>query len=534
MPNRFLNLCVFLSAFSFLSSSSEAAQQYVCRGRALPSGLDRKVSNHRLECSGASSRFTREPQKLTRVKLDEWRNLKRRPNLEKRKSMQGLWQALPLIEWGGRLNYETVERWTWQKWVYGQDPSCGYDRVKVGTRQVAVGTDSKGNTKYRTEDVYENRMRSCWHDEPQHESRFCTSEAMDYTASYVRPAVSEWGPGTALDNRSVDALKRYYDILPNKYDLLPGEFESVNVGNGASGTTLDPSRAVSFGDPWNEYNPVVSIQQWTRGSRGQCNHDNPVTFKVDVITNHRVKKTAPNAFRLPVDKWGKIVSPFEWEGGFDNGGKFHTDRRPIQVSLMEASALLIESMADMSRTNSNETGAQTSQTYIDAQASGTKSEDKEESGGFWHDPEVKLNLYQDVFLGRDLRMTGTLYVRGADAARMDLKQLEDRYTIDLIGHQFYRPSGELLGFNMDWVGRNTPGIDDVGLRKGSRYYFEVGMRNPGVPFYHDKKFSKPLMVWVPEQTGEGEKKTIQIESRPLYQKLLYLQSRPFWTKPAGF
>src|SRR5438105_3822139 len=127
-------LSLFILTLSVVSTSVVEAQQYlcversrgtrnpVCRGRAIPRDRDRNVSSHRLECSSASSRFVREPQKLSRADLDAWRNLKRNPKLENRKEMQKIWQKLPLIQWSGHLNYETVEKWTWQECVIGADP----------------------------------------------------------------------------------------------------------------------------------------------------------------------------------------------------------------------------------------------------------------------------------------------------------------------------------------------------------------------------------------------------------------------------
>jgi hypothetical protein len=316
----------------------------VCKGRRLPTDKDRKVSNHRLECSGASSRFVRDQQKLSRADLDAWRDLKRHPSLEKRKQMQAIWQKLPLIKWAGTLNYETVEKWDWKEWVNGQHPSCGYKKVKVGTRQVPNGRDKNGNPKYKTEDVYEDVMKTCWHDEDRYESRFCTNEVMDYKAEYLRASTSEWGPGTASDDRNVDALKRYTDVLANKEGLLPGEVESVQIFNGAGGTTLNPSNNdVKFGDAWNDYSPNVQITKWTRGSQGQCQYDNPVSFQVKIVTNHRIMKTSPNAFRLPVDKWGRPESAVDWSTGHDDRTNSQTDRIPRAIKLMETSALFVES-----------------------------------------------------------------------------------------------------------------------------------------------------------------------------------------------
>jgi hypothetical protein len=187
----------------------------------------------------------------------------------------------------------------------------------------------------------------------------------------------------------------------------------------------------------------------------------------------------------------------------------------------------------MSRTSANEMGTRPStQNLIGDQPGATPSETDD---GFYADPQMRIKLYEYRRFALDMRMTKPLIGRGAVLAQRDMKQLEDRYEVDLLSNNFYTASGEFMGINFDGLGeRISNTLGPVGLNRGRRYYFEVSMKNPGVPFYYADRFSKPMKIWVPDQDEKNKNKTILLDSRPLYQKLLYLQNRSIFTKFLGW
>ncbi|MBY0370966.1 hypothetical protein K2X33_09785 [bacterium] len=425
----------------------------VCNGRPLPKGKTRRWRNHELRCTSNSDTYVRQPIPFD---VKEWRhyeNLWRKlGKAEHRQKMQAIGQNQPLIQWGGQIPYQTVEHWDWTDWVYGADPVCGYD---------------EHTTCYKDKDGQEHctttyTMRSCWHNEDEHESRPCSNEILPFNAEYVRPSIQQWGP----------SVEGYYDILPNKYDLLPGESESVQIFNTTSGWTGDGNGlapSASVGDPWNEYDLQVRFRHGAKTAAcvygGGGYH-----LDVAVHTVGRIQRATPNAFRAPIDRFGREIEALNWVLG-ENGER----AKPYELKLSDASAVLI---AAMSRVSQSEVLANAKAKL--GQATNVKTEDlrefqASEELGFWKDTRVRLRLKHIIpfsILGpeRDVRVTANFYTRGAEVA---IGANSEHYQIDL--NETYQASGPL--FPEFWKSFS------FNFEPAQQYQFLVSMYQKGVPFY---------------------------------------------------
>lgn len=148
-------------------------------------------------------------------------------------------------------------------------------RVKVGTRKVprtrqlsdVVGRCISQRGTWRTFEVVKSRSRSCGQIPVQVSAQFEHDQ--------------RWNP-THPD---------YLDILPNKFDLLPGESEAVNIKVEGSGKTIRAN--VLIDNAWNDYSVQLDSSSVARCELG------PKQLSVNIQTNNRIKRKAPNPFKLP-------------------------------------------------------------------------------------------------------------------------------------------------------------------------------------------------------------------------------------------
>lgn len=523
-----MNRLVALVLFTVLAGEALAAGNGVCGGRPLPSGKTREWRNHILVCSQNASHFLREAVWLPEEDRKEWSRLNRlarvSDSVENRKKMQLIGRKLPDIKWTGQILYETVEHWDWTDWVYGADPSCGYDEHEDCT------TDSQGRKHCHTV----RTMRSCWHDEDQHESRHCSNEVMPYESEFLRPNLSHWGPSGVSDSKG-----KYYDELPNKYDLLPGESEDIqiyNTGGGVEGFFYSGNQTmvpyVVIGDAWNKYEVNVHPNKMACVFGG-----GGYRLKVAISTEHRIKKRSPNPFRAPVNRFGKEIEAVQWD--LNNGVRVS----PYEVKLSDASAVMIQSIARNSRAFGKageiaEAEAEASRRVQDTSAEKVKEnntrlfDSKSDDDGFDKDTNLRLRLIKILpRLQRDVRTTANLYGRGAE---MGKGATADHYEIEL--SEFWHASGP---FNDKWWHGITARVEP-----GYKYEFRVSMYQKGVPFYYqeedftiggeDNWFSKelPIPFEVPANATDlrsGTQKLAEYYQKPWYQKGPISAARAWWS-----
>lgn len=448
----------------------------VCGGRVIPSDKVRNFRNNYLTCGSGADLYRRS---FVPFDYTAWENLEISGD---RDAMQAFRQKEPPIRWKGAIAYETIEHWDWTDCVLGQDLVCGTHQechTETTTR-----TDADGKTSTDTRVVCVTVVNTCYHDEDQSESRFCSDERMDYEAQFMRPSKKDWNPKSP----------NYYDIIPNKYDLLPGEMEVINIfSNARTDTKVKP--AIEFGDPWNHYRAKLTILN-NGHDQIYCRMNNPLNLKVEIFTEGRIfGKNTPNTLRPPVDDAGKERSPLKFiQQNTEDGTVART--KPRAIELVDASYTMIASMARQSRLfdstienakQSNGLGqTQSAEKYVAEKAKATKS-------GFFKDTQIRVQLYKMENWARDVRYTHNLYTNGSNSSQMGF------YDIDLIGNgtketDLYRASGPFSD-------RYWEGIE-VDLPPDRSFELSVAMMQKGVPFYKqptskddiESCFSKPLPI----------------------------------------
>ncbi|MCC6278881.1 MAG: hypothetical protein IT289_13290 [Oligoflexia bacterium] len=507
---------VLFLALIVVNMMSTQALGYIrgaCGDRPLPPDRVRRMSNLRLECASGVDHFFRRPIPMDKERMRAWREAE---IANDRSKMQEIRREQ--IKWTGSIPYETIEKWNWVDWVYGAHPSCGYDRV------CTTSTDSQGKETETCHDV----MRSCWHDEPRSEARHCSNETINYDSEFLLEAA--WNPSNPS----------YLDIIPNKWDLLPGESEDVQIfSNQGDSTTITPF--LDVGNKWNEYEGYATIRE-TGSSQAQCRLNQTLNMSVKIHTKNRIVRQTPNAFQLPVDQFGRPVSPLKWVDVPGKDGGFVQNAEPIELRLTDSSTAMIASLARQSRkfTESYERAKQEA-----GLGSNTSEEQNDEmrkqmneGGGFWKNTHVRLVLYEPRKLLRDVRVTHFTYFTGQD---FDVS-FDDQFRLPLQANEpqrdLFRASAAAFGFNFDRIAENFA----IKLKPNRKYQILVAMYQKGVPFYsqtcEDRKgrFDR----WGCKMQGEGAyfSKDLPIEfqtpanydARSFLQKLFNWQGSPLWEK----
>lgn len=505
-----------LIVFSTLFAGFEAgAVVGACGTRQLPRDKVRRVRNIRLLCSSRTSHYVRTPAAWPPERFEKWRDLELVGTLSARKKMQAIGQELPLIEWKGQIPYVTTEAWDWTEWYFGKAPPPTCPEVVQKHTRTVVKDGKQVVEEYETREWGE-----CWHDEDRSEARFCSNETMTYEAKFERPDISAWHP----------EMKEYYDILPNKYDLLPGEVEDVQISNsGGNSTELNPYTEV--GDAWNKYRYQNDIVGY--GSSAKCRFNHSYHLKVNIVTDAREERRGPNAFRTPVDQFGRDTDSLEWNIAPGTDGK-EVRTIPRLIKLMDASDTIISALSRHSRDFGDPAEAERIENGGGQSQSKEKQKKVIENNPFWKDTQVRVVLYKIRDYNRDIRVTERMYNRGADV------NFNGNYEIPLFSadedKRMFRSAGPLIPDF--WKKIYT------GLEPGANYQFLVAMYNKGVPFYaqdcndaknkghwncrlgfrgEDNWYSKPL------ELGFHAEKTI-MDERPAVQKFADFQRKSLWGK----
>lgn len=448
-------------------SLREGDTRSVCNGRTLPRSKTRGITNRRLVCTSNADTYIRTPQQIpdfeawaAAIKVEGSRS----------QSAFAMRNLQPEIKWAGRVPYSTVERWEWEACVFGQAAHpCG---TRQECRTVSVpysecDSQNKCTTRYRQERQCDTIVNSCWYDQTVSEALHCSNESLTFDAKFERDA--NWNPSNP----------DYYEFIPNKYDLLPGEVESVQVFNSSSvATRLSPK--VEIGDAWNKYRPKLS------GSAigAQCRQNANEQLSVSIVTERRLKKNSPNAFRLPVRFDGQSVPPLLWSRATDRAGN-DVKSSPRELRLSDASSAMVALMARQSRENAERERAKAEQGLgitPDPQAPTQANR----VTGFFKDTSVRLRLVEDKWWGKSIFSAPT-EMRDAEAvstanysfSRDQNIRTSDFWTIPLndaaSGVDLYRRSN---WFDALLFGRQRA------LRPNQRYLIQVSMFQKGVPFYY--------------------------------------------------
>lgn len=268
-------------------------------------------------------------------------------------------------------------------------------------------------------------------------SRACAPQTVKLNIEFVQDR--NWNPS----NRD------YLDILPNKYDLLPGESEKLIVhANHAQGSRIRP--ALQIENAWNRYDLEV------KPSEISCQLG-AKEFEIGIHTVGRLKRRAPNPFKLP-DNQEPLI-------GLDEKG------RP--------KALMLIDMARGLRLDSSMHSRQFTQTP-EADATGDSKIGTSEAGGskaFWVGTQFRMVLYKVDSWGRQFPVTlpNSFNTNATDV-------FDNEMQISLGGEggmdRLYRPSGPL-----QFIFGTLYHHFGVELSPHTNYILEVKAAQREFPFY---------------------------------------------------
>ncbi|MBY0414867.1 MAG: hypothetical protein K2Q18_11910 [Bdellovibrionales bacterium] len=428
-------------------TQSQGASQSVCQGRVIPASQARNISRQELKCSQNTSHYIRKPQKFN---FNEWSQY---VNSGDRQGAQDLRTALPAIEWGGTIPYNTVETWNWQSCDLVTDASaCGTETKEETCTKYREKKNSDGTT---SQESYQSTCevqvaKTCYTDITHNEAWVCSNEVITYTAKFLKPSKQAWNPNTP----------GYIDAIPNKYDLLPGELEDVQVlSNNSLSTTLSPQLIV--GGAWNKY---------TYSAKGsavnvQCRQNNPTEMNIDVKTESRITgKASPNAFKLPVDGEGKAISPLI----IDAEGK------PKQLRLHDTSAATISMIAEQSRKNNNEP----KKVSVSANPDGVDLKDLQKNPSFFKNTKIKMVLLKKNSFFADTQNTKSAYGEDGDFVEQSSNVFsldEDIALSDFWNIPLY---GKANGKDISIYTRKHRS-EDRALKPGQEYSINISMYQKG-------------------------------------------------------
>ncbi len=499
-------LIVLWIGSALLAHGVSAQGNGVCRGRALPSDQSKRWNNHILVCVPEVDHYIRTNYPFN---LKAWKNLewKLGANPDKaRLMMQKMRQdEEPLIQWKGRIPYSTIEEWNYQVWVFGNDFSCPF--------LIETYTDSEGKTQTRT------TQPPCWHWEIRYVTRHCSNEVMEFDAEFIRPSTEEWGPHK----------ENYHDIIPNGYDLLPGEIEDIQIfSNSQRSTKLAPE--VSIGNAWSKYSINTKLTSHENREWIQCTHDQPTHLSVNIKWIERfTDRTTPNTLRIPTNEDGDELKSLLRLESTDADGKY-ADGRPYKVKLVDVSSEIIKEMARQSReyTANREVAKQDageghSSDFDDVETfeiDAKKSKDGKKA--FWQDTQIRVRMYESIFLNRDRRRAKDYFTSAGKALEGKKNYVIDFSKSGTDGFSFYRSRGLLSN---ESVLNNVP----IDLPPNTSFYIYIRMFQPGVPFYRqensswvgDNRFSEPL---------ELQFKTTSVDQRSAIQKVNDFQGKTLLQK----
>ena len=446
-----------------------------CRGRALPAHKLRNFdhSSHELQCTSNADHFFRLPQKFD---FQQWNT---EIQIDRHKAQQLRQAEQPDIRWEGRIPYQTIEVWKWEDCYRGTSSfECGdHSHERTYTVEVCSGSgeNQQCHDETRTETYYE--ANDCDYDHPTWESLYCSDEKIEYDASFYRDP--SWKPGMYIANEDMKGgIQKYDDALPNKYDLLPGESEVVQVFNTAKrSAVMVPDLVVQ--DAWNRYIPLFRVDGGS--SSMQCVPDSNYRMSLQIVTERRLNKASPNAFKLPQDANGRSLPPISrWKSGENS--------LPTGALLMDSSSVFLLTMAQNSRRSSERQEALL-ENGQGKNADGL-SEGQQAKNGFFKNTQLKVELLKrnrfwfDTTAGMSFKTSDAQSVVPSTLGYSRYKdlQLSEIWEVPLA------PLYDRSGFK-NWLTTTLldPGHvfsgSEVRLRPHRTYILRMRMYQKGVPYY---------------------------------------------------
>lgn len=550
----FASLTGFVIAFTTVDAH---AVRGACRGRSLPSNQSLNARDIQLVCGGGVSTFTRTP-----IPYDH-KAWSREEKKRRRDKMQEMRLAEPKIEWSGTIDYSTYETWTYTEYVTEANAlHCGttrihktcsrpkYKTVCVEDPPPTTSTYSSSKSSYtpsssrsdsgtgwsrgpslpskdydmddsrapdgcsQVHDGYENY--DCSYDEPnicpvpytRQGVRECSQEQMTYNVQFAKPPAS-YAPGK-------DAS--YMDILPNKYDLLPGEWEKIHfISNEGRDGAITPR--LDFENAWNQYSYSVSTQEFRCEAFAPKKH-------VDVVirTNGRIKRKAPNAFAIPVDRYGRKRG--------DNGISREEIGLKDGLALGEPYKIELTDTANAVVTAAARTSRRFNVDNAKAEVVARRGEiGNAMNMGFWKDTQFRVRLFQINKNGRPVWLTQALYTNSGTVS-----SIGNNVVIPLQGEggvaALYRANGPFNSMLGDLWSRYR-----IKLEPGQNYELRLAMYQKGLPFYetgcsknNNCEGEKAIDSMFSDELEISFKTDERIDERTVFQKFLDWQRKPLSEK----
>jgi hypothetical protein len=330
--------------------------------------------------------------------------------------------------------------------------------------------------------------------------RRCANHTATYKVTYAKDPA--WKPGYKDSN----PIRNFMDILPNKYDLLPGEVEKVNVfANTGRSRVLRPQIKVE--NAWNEYSYEVSGQELN------CRYQMRPSFEIEIHTNGRIKRTAPNPLSTPVDEEGNDLQALFFDDIVDSKTGKISQGLPYEVRLQDHARATMLYAARHSRTLERPDDAEAIDENATYKTRVLGSAGTATSSGYWQETQFRVEMIRLDKWKRPVRMVvpTTFSSNVADI-------LEDSLILHLDGSgaegEFYRADGPFR-----FLFGSLYNIFGVELTPGREYYIQVQVAQRGVPFYESgcpggkttcegvqasrKAFSEPLLIkWVADKEND--------------------------------
>lgn len=458
-----------------------------CRGRAMPPDRIRNFahSSHQLACSANSDNFIRRPQDFN---FDEWQQW---VQASAEKAQEYRLKNQPLIQWQGRIPYQTIEIWKWQSCYEGTSSfECGshsHTRTRWQTVCSGSGEDRKCSEEPYEETYYE--ANTCRYEHDMWEAVHCSNEKIEYQAEFLRDP--SWKPGAAVKNPTMqNGIQAYHDSVPAKYDLLRGESELLQVFNtGERSTAMTP--VLKVGDAWNEYQPAFKLS--TGGSSFLCHHDTNYSMTMTVSTLHRIaNKASANAFKLPETWDGKPLPPLGWQNN-------EVGSKPTVLTIMDSSAAMVQLMAEQSRRMAERQVA-----MLDAgegtNPDGLNESEQAKKKGFYKNTLIRAQIYKvnrfwwDTQAAFDLISNDSTSIQPSNLFLSSKEEVKWSEIWNVGLEQMYQRDGHRFRQMLAYPDSIFNG-DSVHLRPGRSYVLKVSMYQKGVPFYLQSCEDDPHPDW---------------------------------------
>lgn len=346
------------------------------------------------------------------------------------------------------------------------------------------------------------RATWCEWEESVTTSRSCDDLDVKYNVEYTKDP--NWKPGYTASTPE----RIYIDQLPNKFDLLPGELEHVKitVNKNNNGSTLSPD--ITIEEPWNEYKTSINPEV------PKCSFNSPPVINIQVKTEGRIPRKAPNPLALPTNEDGSPVDALKFNEGLSKDGM------PSKLILEDRAR---DSMLEASQI-SRQFGDRSDEIREVVKTDLADAEKPKDIKSFWVDTQFKFQVLRKDYLNRDVRVTSPEKFN-SEKAIYDGKTI----SIALRGQELVNDVFRLASPVDDFL-EGFWKMFKIELTPGQKYYLKIQTVQRGMPFYesgcHEGKAS-----------CQGEEASKDSYSEPFYVEWTApkeIDNRSFWKKLRDF